>query len=177
MAVSNYESIKTVGEYIQSIRDDEKRHIEEIPAGEQEEIRQIFQNKGFSGDTLENIVETICADQHLWIDTMLTEEHGIQKSNRDPVRSALATFSSFIAVGAVPLLPFMVPGLEKNMQFSLSAFFAALMFFSIGALKSRVFAKPVIRSGVSTLLTGGAAASLAFLVGYLLRAIFGIPMA
>lgn len=174
MAISNYESIKTAGEFIQSIRDSEKEHIDKIPEGEREEIRQIFKNKGFSGDTLEKIVNTICADQHLWIDTMLTEEHGVQKTSRNPVKAAIATFASFVLVGSMPLLPFMVPGIEKNVQFAISVCLAALMFFSIGALKSRVFAKPVFRSGVDTLLTGGTAALLAFVTGYLLRGVFGL---
>ncbi|WP_459782554.1 VIT1/CCC1 transporter family protein, partial [Photobacterium sp. R1] len=47
MAVSNYESIKTQGEFIKSLRDQEQDHIEKIPEGEREEIRLIFINKGF----------------------------------------------------------------------------------------------------------------------------------
>jgi len=176
MAISNYESIKTTGEFIQSIRDSEKEHIEMIPAGEREEIRQIFEKKGFSADILETIVDTISSDRQLWIDTMLVEEHGLQKASRDPVKAAIATFISFVLVGAVPLIPFMAVGLEQNLQFALSAGLAGLMFFSIGALKSRVFAKPAFRSGVGSLLTGGTAAVLAFVVGYLLREFFGIAV-
>lgn len=174
MAISNYESIKAAGEFTQSVRASEQAHIDRIPAGEREEIRQIFKKKGFSGEVLESIVDTISADRRLWIDTMLTEEHGIPRTNRDPVRAALTTFGAFIVVGAIPLLPFMMPGLERNPQFALSACLAAIMFFSIGAMKSRIFFKPVFRSGLSTLLTGGGAAALAFLVGHLLREISGI---
>jgi len=176
MAVSNYESIKTAGEYIQSIRDSEEEHIDKIPTGEWEELRQIFKNKGFSGETLEKIVNTISADRHLWVETMLTEEHGVQRTGRDPVKAALATFGSFLVVGSVPLIPLMIPGVEKGMQFAISACLAALMFFSIGAMKSRIFSKPIFRSGVGTLLTGGTAAALAFIVGYLLRMIFEVAV-
>lgn len=177
MGVSNYESLRTSEEQIQSIRESEEEHIDRIPEGEREEIRQIFAGKGFSGDTLERIVETISADRTLWVDTMLTEEHGIQRSPRNPVRAALATFLAFLVVGAMPLLPFMVPGMEQYLQFSVSAGLAALMFFSIGALKSRILARPMFRSGLSTLLTGGTAAALAFLTGYVLRTAFGVPLA
>lgn len=174
MAVSNYESIKAAGEFIQSVRVSEQEHIDQIPTGEREEIRQIFQQKGFSGDVLEKIVDTICADQHLWIDTMLTEEHGIQKTSRDPVASALTTFASFLVIGSIPLIPFLVPGIDKSWQFIFSSLLAGIMFFSIGAMKSRIFSKPVFRSGAGTLLTGGTASAMAFFVGYLLREIFGI---
>ena len=174
MAVSNYESIKASEEYIQSLRDSEADHIDKVPDGEQEEIRQIFKNKGFSEEVLEKIVNTITSDRHLWIDTMLMEEHGVQILSRNPVKAAIATGVAFIIVGAVPLIPFMVSGLEKNLQFTMSACLAAIMFFSIGAMKSRIISKPLFRSGIGTLLTGGSAAALAFAVGYLMREIFGI---
>lgn len=176
MAVSNYESIKSDEEFIQNIRDSEKEHIDKIPSGEREEIRQIFQNKGFSGEVLEEIVNTISADRHLWVETMLTEEHGVQKSGRDPIKAAVTTFASFVVVGSMPLVPFLIPGLQKSTEFALSAFLAALMFFSIGVMKSRIFCKPALRSGASTLLTGGTAAALAFFVGYALRELFGIAL-
>ncbi len=176
MAISNYESIKTNQEFIQSIRDSEKEHIDKIPSGEREEIRQIFEKKGFSADVLETIVDTISADRKLWIDTMLIEEHGVQKTSKEPLKAAVATFTAFIIVGSMPLIPFTISGLEKNMQFTISACLAALMFFSIGALKSIIFSKPAFMSGVKTLLTGGTAAMLAFAVGYLLREIFDITV-
>ncbi|MBI5451555.1 MAG: VIT1/CCC1 transporter family protein [Gammaproteobacteria bacterium] len=174
MAVSNYESIKARQEYADAIRRTEALHIEQIPDGEREEIRQIFQGKGFDGETLEHIVATISQDRRLWIETMLTEEHGLQKTSPSPGKSAAVTFLAFLMVGALPLLPLLVPGLEMQRQFVLSAVIAAFVFFAIGMLKSLVFAKPVWRAGIGTLLTGGAAASLAYLTGYLLRNIVGI---
>ena len=73
----------------------------------------------------------------------------------------------------MPLIPFLVTGLEKNTQFFISASLAALMFFAIGAMKSVMLSKSAIRSGMSTLLTGGTAAALAFFAGYALREILG----
>lgn len=174
MAISNYESVKAQQEFTENIRRTEKEHIDKVPAGEREEIRQIFQKKGFSGDVLEKIVQTISDDRNLWIDTMLTEEHGIQKSVPNPSLSAVTTFSAFLFVGAMPLIPFLILGLEIRLQFVISACLAGIMFFSIGTMKSLIFAKPVFRSGFKTLLTGGAAAGLAFLTGHILRSAFGI---
>lgn len=174
MGISNYEANKAEQELIEDIRLTENEHIDKFPAGEREEIRQIFQKKGFTGEVLEKIVETIIGDRRLWIETMLTEEYGLQKASTNPFKSALATFFAFLFVGTVPLIPFLISGWDMHLQFIVSACFAGLMFFSIGAAKSLVFAKPVFRSGLRTLLTGGAAASLAFLTGYLLRAVFGI---
>jgi len=174
MAISNYESIKAQTEFTESIRLTEQEHIEKIPAGEREEIRQIFQKKGFTGEVLEKIVDTICNDKRLWIDTMLTEEHGVQKSGLSPYKSAFTTFATFLFVGAIPLAPFLIHGLEIRLQFILSACLAGIMFFLIGTAKSVIVAKPAFRSGIKTLLTGSAAASLAFFTGYLLKVAFGI---
>ncbi len=174
MAISNYESIKAGHEFREQVRQTEHDHIDQVPAGEREEIRQIFAQKGFSGETLENIVETISHDRHLWVETMLTEEHGMQKAGSDPWRSALTTFMSFLVVGAVPLVPFFVAALTMRQQFLLSTVLAGLVFFLIGTLKSYVFGRPMLRAGLTTLATGGAAAGLAFATGHLLRNVFGI---
>ena len=174
MAISNYESIKARQEFTESIRRTEQEHIDQVPAGEREEIRQIFRKKGFEGEVLETIVDTISKDRHLWVETMLTEEHGLERIGPNPWRSAVTTFMAFLLVGAMPLMPFLLPGLERQPQFVLSAVVAGIMFFSIGMMKSLVVAKPMFLSGLGTLLTGGAAAFLAFLTGYLLREVFGI---
>lgn len=174
MAISNYESIKAEIEFREGIRRTEEKHIDKVPDGEREEIRQIFQKKGFKGETLKEIIDTITHDRRLWVETMLTEEHGVQKIASSPWRSAVTTFAAFLFVGAVPLIPLLIPALEMQQQFFLSTVLAGIMFFSIGVVKGFVFAKPVFLSGLSTLLTGGTAASLAFLVGHLLKNAFGI---
>ena len=174
MAVSNYESIKAQREFSDTLRQTEEQHIDVVPEGEREEIRQIFAAKGFEGEVLERIVATISQDRRLWVDTMLTEEYGLQKTTPSPLRAALSTFAAFLLVGAVPLAPFLFPEMGMRQQFVLSALLAGVMFFSIGMLKSLVFAKPVLRAGLGTLLTGGAAAVLAYLTGYVLRTVFGL---
>lgn len=177
MAVSNYEAVNAEHEYREVARRTEEQHIELVPEGEREEIRQIFANKGFDGKTLDKIVATITANRKLWVDTMLAEEYGLNRVRSNPMTSALVTFLAFIAVGAIPLAPFLLPGLPLQAQFVVSTFLAGLMFFCIGMLKSLVYSQPVLRAGISTLLLGGGAASLAYLTGYLLRLLFGIDTA
>lgn len=174
MAISNYESSKAEEEYFDSIKKSEERHIEEVPEGEREEIRQIFQTKGFEGELLEKVVDTISADKRVWLEIMLAEEHGLSKTTQRPLLSAGVTFLAFVAVGAIPLMPYILSSLEVGQQFKMSAFLAGSMFFLIGMLKSLALAKPVFLSGVRTLLTGGAAAALAYFTAYFLREIFNI---
>ncbi len=175
MAISNYESSKADQEYFDSIKQSEERHIEQIPEGEREEIRQIFIGKGFEGTILESIVETITADKRVWLEIMLMEEHGLSKSTqKNPALSGGVTFLAFVAVGAIPLLPYLMTSLDMSQKFLTSAVLAGTMFFLIGMLKSLALAKPVFLSGIRTLLTGGAAAGLAYFTAYFLREIFNI---
>ncbi len=174
MAVSNYQSAAAHEEQRAAARELEEAHIDAVPEGEREEIRQIFAAKGFDGEVLERVVETITADRDLWVRTMLAEEHGLPEHRPDRRVAALTTFAAFCAVGLVPLVPFFFPGLAETTRFALSAALAGLMFFTIGIARSHAFGRPVWRSAFSTLLTGGAAAALAWGVGYVLRAAFGL---
>lgn len=173
MGVSNYEAVKAQHEYIQDLKDVEAMHIDMVPEGEREEIRQIFQRKGFQGETLSTIVDTITADRHLWIDTMLVEEHGVKTGERDPWRSAIVTFFAFLAVGAVPLLPFLGGVGAVRDAYVYSLMLAGAMFFLVGLLKARAFSRPIWAAGFKTFATGGAAAGLAFATGSLLRDLLG----
>lgn len=174
MAVSNYEASKAQLELREQARCMEEEHIDRVPNGELEEIRQLFHMKGFAGEVLEAIVATISQDRQLWVETMLVEEHGLQKADISPRRSAAVTFATFLLAGSIPLLPLLASGLNMRWQFILSSVLAAAVFFSIGMLKSLVFAKPILRAGLGTLLTGGAAAALAYLTGHLLQQAFGV---
>lgn len=174
MAISNYESSKAEQEFYESTKQSEETHINEIPEGEREEVRQIFRAKGFNGDLLEKIVGTITADKKIWLEIMLTEEHGLSKTTTKPMISGGVTFIAFITVGAVPLTPYLASSANMNQQFIISAFLAGTMFFLIGMLKSMALKKPGFLSGVRTLLTGGTAAVLAYYTAYFLREILNI---
>lgn len=173
MAVSNYQGTKSQRQEVEQARRSEERQVEEIPEGEREEVRQIFAAKGFSGETLDKIVETITNDERLWVNTMLTEELGLELEGPDPLRAALATGTAFLMVGLLPLIPFLIPIFPVDTRFMASAVAAGFAFFAVGAAKGIVLNRPVVRSGVETFLTGGGAALLAFLVGSWLQAAFG----
>ncbi|MCK7597880.1 VIT1/CCC1 transporter family protein [Microbulbifer sp. CAU 1566] len=173
MAVSNYEAVNAQQRFAENARRTEEEHIHLVPEGEREEIRQIFANKGFSGENLEHIVETVTANRGLWIDTMLIEEYGLSGSAPNPLASAWWTFIAFIVVGVIPLLPFLVPVLDFSRQFIASSLLAALVFFTIGLLKGWVYDSSPLRAGMTTLLLGSCAASVAYFVGQAAERLFG----
>ncbi|XKH02167.1 VIT1/CCC1 transporter family protein [Marinobacter nauticus] len=66
MAVSNYESGQAQLAQIASAEQTEHHHIALVPEGEREEIRQLFQAKGFEGELLEQVVEALCHDPEVY---------------------------------------------------------------------------------------------------------------
>jgi len=166
MAVSNFLSARTEVQVVDRVRRIEEKHIDTIPAGEREEIRQIFAAKGFSGELLEGIVDTITNDRKRWVDTMITEEFGLQLERPSPWRAGLSTFTAFVLAGFLPLIPFTLPhSLLAERQFQSSAVITGLTFFLIGAAKGRIVHRSILWSGFETLLVGSLAAALAYLVG------------
>ena len=105
MAVSNYESSRAEQEFIESIKKSEERHIDEIPEGEREEIRQIFKAKGFDGELLEKIVATITADKKIWLEVMTMEEHGINGIKPTEMNAKNVTAADIEGCGVVLLMP------------------------------------------------------------------------
>ncbi len=165
MAAANYSGTKTEVDDYKRLHAMEERHIDLEPEGEREEIRQIFQAKGYDGDDLETMVDLITSRRQTWIDTMLAEEFGLATTLRSPLRAALTTFAAFVTVGAVPLLPYFV-GLNSAL---LSLSMTAVTFFAIGSMKSRWSTQNWFWSGMETLAIGVIAAGIAWGIGVMLR--------
>ncbi len=95
---------------------------------------------------------------------------------KNPLKTAAATFLSFVFIGFVPLLFFILalvfPNLETK-QFFYSIILTALAFIFIGFIKGNIVGKDRIKSSVETLLIGSFAALIAYVVGYLLRGLIG----
>ena len=174
MAVSNFLGTQAERHLVEQVRENEARHIDLFPEGEREEIRQIFAAKGFEGEVLDRIVDVITHNRKQWIDTMVTDEYGLQLSGPSPWRAGGATFVAFLVAGFVPLFPFFLPlTLEGRTIFLLSTVATMFTFFLIGVAKGRVLERSLLRSGLETLAVGGAAALLAYGAGAALHMLVG----
>lgn len=97
-----------------------------------------------------------------------------------PIGDGIATFISFVIVGFVPILAYVVDAVlslktPKDMLFTISAVLAALTFVMIGLLKARVTHTGRLRAASETLLLGAIAAGLAYGLGYVLeKALTGV---
>ncbi|HUC81570.1 MAG TPA: VIT1/CCC1 transporter family protein, partial [Flavisolibacter sp.] len=141
--------------------------VDNMPEKEKDEIREIYRQKGFDGETLEKLVEVITADRDRWVSVMMKEELGMTLENKPPLRIGLVTYCSFLLVGFVPLLVYVwdyLRPLQVNL-FLVSSLLTALGFTMIGVLKSAVTQSGLLRSVAETLALGVAAACVAYLAG------------
>lgn len=179
MAAGNYLGTKAQRERADQAEREELRHIEVVPEGQREELRQIFAAKGLDGETLERVVDTIATDRRLWARTVVSEAFGLQSADpAKPRRAAVATFVAFLLAGLVPLLPFVVlaafqPAAALQQAFVASIVATTITFIAIGMLKGQALGQGRIRAGVETLAIGGVAAVLAYAIGALLQAWLG----
>jgi VIT1/CCC1 family predicted Fe2+/Mn2+ transporter len=172
MAVGNYLGVRAENQLRDKTRRQELHEIALHPEGEREEVRQIFAAKGFAGDALATIVDTITSDERLWVDTMLQDEHGLTLDAANPLTAAAVTFVAFLGLGVMPLLPFLInavsPGVVPHIYLS-SCVLTAMSFMLVGAAKGAQVGGSRWVAALETLLMGGAAALLAYGIGYALN--------
>ncbi len=172
MAAGNYLSTKTDRELVDRARRIEEMHVEQVPEGEREEVRQIFAAKGFEGNILDEIVNVITTDRRRWVDTMLTEEHGLRLESPSALRAAASTLGAFVLVGLIPLLPFLL-GMSGNPQavFATSAAATGVAFIGVGIARGLVLDQSLVRGGLETLAIGSVTAALSYAVGLALQSL------
>jgi len=185
MAVGNYMGTKAEIELARKERKREEYEIEHCREEEVEEIRTIYRKKGFVGSDLERVVEVITSNKKVWVDTMMVEELGIFCEEKSPILAALATFSSFLLFGLVPLLPYLIGhfypfsdiiwnssgSLDAQPGFLITSILTGMTIFLMGALKSSITSTDWKRSGIEMFLVGGFAALLAYYVGFYLSSL------
>ncbi|HEX6311785.1 MAG TPA: VIT1/CCC1 transporter family protein [Acidimicrobiia bacterium] len=168
MATGNFLASRSEEQRQARVRREEERHVDLVPAGEREELRQLLSTLGLEGELLEQVVDVIAADRDRWIDLMMQQEHGFAAVSPNPLRAAAVTFVAFVAVGAVPLGSYAVdllPNVSVVSPFAWSIGLTALAFAVVGALKGVVVESSWWRSAAETVALGGTAAALAFGVG------------
>ena len=176
MAVSNYLGARSQQDAWAEERQREIWEVEQLPEAEREEIRRIYQRKGFEGEILERIVATITADKERWVDEMMREELGIQEERIAPLASGLVTFAAFVAAGFLPLVSYVLAFLGFSLSastFTISLGVTMAALFGVGAARCFMTHRPWWQSGLEILGLGGLAAAGAFTVGRLLQGFVG----
>lgn len=175
MSVGSYLSNKSELERFEKHEQVEYWEVEHLPEKEREEVKEIYAAKGFEGELLEKVVDEITANKKRWVDVMMKEELGMIKEEKSPIKMGAVTFISFIVVGFIPLLVYVLDYLSSTkieQPFLVAILLTSVAFMLIGWLKSSVNQTNPFRSIIETLMLGAFAAGLSFLVGDVLAKMF-----
>ena len=169
MAVQNYLAVKSQREILESEIKREEFEIESVPEKERAEIEDIYKAKGFQGEVLKTVVNTITSNKKVWLKTMLTEELGVNlEIVGNPLRGALVMFGAFLLGGILPILPYFI--VKTGLISSGSAIATAIGIsvvssFTVGAIKSRMAKKSWLKGGLEMAGLGTGIALIGYGIG------------
>ncbi len=170
MGAVAYTSTLADADFYEAERAREFRHINEVPHLERNEVREIYSKKGFKGELLDRIVETITANEEVWVAVMMSEEHQIRQTDRrQALKSALIVGFSAIVGSLIPLVPFAFLPVTHSMW--VAVLITAMVLFGVGVYKARAMVGNPARSGLEMALIG----TLSALVGYAVGALLKVP--
>jgi|YelNatPaOPRAMG01_1025707.scaffolds.fasta_scaffold00245_45 Uncharacterized membrane protein len=167
MSLGAYLSTKSQIEYYDGEMKRERYEVEKFPEIEKQEIREIYQGKGFQGEILEKIIDHITSDKQRWVDIMMKEELGLSLDlSISPVKSAVAIGVAYALGALMPIIPYIF--LQPASGLVSSALLTLASLFSVGAAKTFITGKKLLRSGFESMLIGGLAATATFIAGKLI---------
>lgn len=170
MAAVAYTSSVAEGERFRSEVAREKRHVDVVPDLERDEIRELYARKGFSGELLDRVVDTITRDKDVWVAVMMAEEHGLHEvDRRSSFVSAIVVGLSALGGSLIPVVPFFVVSVPLASR--IAVVIGAVTLFAFGAYKAQVTVGHPVRSGIELALVGTISALLCYGLGALLHAV------
>ena len=167
MSIGAYLSAKAARNNYQKHKEIEYWEIENKRESEIEEVKQIYREKGFEGELLEQVVAKIIEDKDRWVDVMMKDELQMIEEDKSPFGIGLATFVSFLLIGLIPMSIYLLDrifGLTLDL-FLFTSIFTGIGFVIVGFLKSKINQSSKLKGVSETLLLGAAAAIVAYFVG------------
>ncbi len=145
----------------------ELAEMRDLPDIEREEVRTIFRNWGFEGDELEELVRKIETKPKAMLELMMAFELNLSTvSEAQPLRSGLVVLASTVIGSAIPIVPFLLPGLSIETSAIASIALSGAALFGIGWYEAAVTIGPFWKSGLRMLLIGLAAGFAGYLIGH-----------
>jgi predicted membrane protein (TIGR00267 family) len=170
MGAVGYTSSVSERDYYAAEQAREAAEIDATPEAERQEIRDIYAAKGFAGELLDRVTDTITANRDRWLATMMDEELHLQPvQSSDIARSAVViTFATLIG-HFIPLLPFV--WLPRTTALILAVVLSALVLFGVGVYSSVTLVGDWRKNGLKMVAIGLGAAAIGFLIGRLFHTV------
>lgn len=169
MGAVGYTSTMTDRDYFRAERNREWEEIRSFPEAEREGVRRLYAAKGFSGELLDQAVDTITADRQRWLQTVMDDElHLRPVATRDALRSSAVITVATLIGHLIPLVPFI--WLARTPAVLLAVVLSALVLFAVGAYSAVTLVGDWRRSGLKMVAIGLGAAAIGFAIGHLFHA-------
>lgn len=169
MAAGEFISSKSEGDFFNHEIEQERLEIKLCPDIEREELRQIYRKKGFSGELLEQVVETLSADEQRWVKEMVVDELGVTELDHESsLKTAAVIFVAFCLGASFPTLPYVIlapMGFEAALIFKIATGITVGGLFLAGALKKFVTGVNWFKSGLEMVLVGAFAFGISYIIG------------
>lgn len=185
MGLGTYLGSKSEKDLYEKERKREIYEMKYMPEIEIQEVRDIFEAKGFKGDLLEKAVKTVTSNREVWLQTMMQEELGFAQSPPKPWLNGVVMSAAFTIGSFVPTLPYFFRDLNMfclvepchaagvmtkfgvPFIFIISLIFSVVGLLAIGAFKTKFTGQNVALSALETLGVGTLAAAGSFGIGLL----------
>lgn len=164
MAVGSYMSETSHMQYLQRKQDQKTSFAATHPLRIKKMLHQRYAQKGFGGATLDSIVSTISADAKV-LSQELLEIDGLNLEQNKPLYTSLVTFTAFVVVGLMPILPILI--LPFVNYFTVFILVGAIL-FGVGSLRSKFTSISWWRGGLEIMIAGLTASIIAYVVGDIL---------
>jgi len=175
MAAVAYSSTLSRRRLYLSERRRELREMEEVPDVERAEIREVLAAWGYTGASLEEMVDRICANPTAMLEFMMSFELKLS-----PVEEGAARTSAVIVGGAtvighfVPLIPFLLFRGDLTAAAAGAVILSGITLFAIGWYEARLTLGVWWQNGLQMALIGLAGGFAGFLIGHALAVTPGL---
>ncbi|HQC07341.1 MAG TPA: VIT family protein [Kaistella chaponensis] len=164
MAAGEYVSVSSQTDIEKADIEREQKELEEMPEEELKMLAQIYEKRGLKKETAMTVALELT--QHDALGAHIRDELGINEiSQAHPIQAALASGSSFIAGGVLPLLVVLFAPL-KGMEYWLYGF-TIIFLVLLGALAAKTGGSSIMKAVLRVTIWGTIAMGLSAFVGYL----------
>lgn len=170
MGLGSFLSLKSEKDYYKEQKEIEEEEIKYDTERETRETIEILQSKGFSEADAEKMTELYKSNKPYWNEFMMQYELELPNpEGENSLLVGLATFSSFMVFGFIPLIPYLVTQ-DAITAFTYSVIFTLFALTLLGVLRWKVTKLQLSRALFETILLGSVSASIAYIVGFFFRA-------
>ncbi len=166
MGIGSYLSSKSEEEVKDRKLMEEQKEIEEYPAEEEQELKQMYTDDGWPEKLANEMARVVSERPNLMLKEMaLRELHIFPHRGSSSLKGGITMFASYVVGGCIPLLSYLLFPIQIALPISIAITLLGL--FALGGLTTKFTKQPFVRSGIRMLVVGSVALAVGLVVGVL----------